>query len=464
MPRNIKSQWDFGELFPPQQIYQVITVTEFTQRVRRLLEKEIGQVWVTGEITNLRAQSSGHLYFTLKDANAQVSCVLFRGETVAHRDLIQDGQKVVLQGDLTVYDIRGQYQLIVRNVDLQGLGALQVAFEKLKQKLQAEGLFAKERKKPIPRYPLRIGLVTSPTGAAIRDILHVIQRRHAGLELLLASCRVQGGGAAEEIACAIELLNHWNASNPDQKVDLILLTRGGGSMEDLWSFNEERVARAIYNSATPVVSAVGHEIDFTISDFVADFRAATPSAAAELITEGYVACRAFLADTAQDLSRRMRQCFQNTRDGLRQLSARLLRVHPGRQLQAKLQYLDDLQSLLIRNVKQGQRDQRTSWTTLRQRLWRMKPSFLVLQRRQSITPLARRLQENADRNLKQTQQAVGNLKARLRLLSPANVLNRGYSITADANSGRIIRAADEVRAGQRLTTQLKSGQISSTAD
>src|SRR3954452_4277068 len=210
MAKNVKSQWDFGELFEPAATRRVLTVSELTGNVRRLLEKEVGQIWVAGEVTNLRAQSSGHIYFTLKDANAQLSCVSFRGDLVAHREYLQDGQSILLQGTLTVYEARGQYQLRVLSLELRGAGALQVAFEKLKQKLTAEGLFGPERKRPLPRYAMRIGLVTSPTGAAIRDVLHVIERRHPGLELILSSCRVQGLGAADEIACAIGLLNQWS--------------------------------------------------------------------------------------------------------------------------------------------------------------------------------------------------------------------------------------------------------------
>src|SRR5664280_2287936 len=238
-----KSNWDFGELFPAEQTRKVLSVSELTAQVRRLLEQQVGSIWVTGEVTNLRVQSSGHIYFTLKDANAQLSCVLFRGETVTHRELLQDGQKHLLQGEVTVYEARGQYQLIVRAVELQGIGALQVAFEKLKQKLQAEGLFAQERKRPLPKYPQCIGLVTSPTGAAIRDVLHVVRRRHPALQIILAPCRVQGQGAAAEIAASIGLLNEFYRSQP--VIDLILVTRGGGSLEDLWAFNEEIVARAI---------------------------------------------------------------------------------------------------------------------------------------------------------------------------------------------------------------------------
>src|ERR1035437_9938980 len=308
MAKPVKSQWDFGELFPLEQMRKVLTVTELTWQIKRLLEKQVGEIWVTGEVTNLRSQTSGHIYFTLKDAGSQLNCVLFRGEAQEDRALLQDGRKVTLQGDVTVYEARGQYQLRVTKVELQGIGALQVAFEKLKQKLKAEGLFAPERKRPLPRYPQRLGLVTSPTGAAIRDVLHVIERRNPALEIILAPCRVQGEGAAEEIAAAIQLLNEFNSAQADggdggMAIDLILVTRGGGSLEDLWAFNEEVVARAIFDSALPVVSAVGHEIDFTISDFVADVRAATPSAAAEIITEGVFSSCQFLSEAAQRMVR-----------------------------------------------------------------------------------------------------------------------------------------------------------------
>jgi exodeoxyribonuclease VII large subunit len=236
--KSSKSQWDFGELFPTETIRKVLSVAELTLQVKRLLEKQVGQIWVTGEVSNFRAQSSGHIYFTLKDADSQLSCVLFRNEAKEQRAFLQDGRKVILQGDLTVYELRGQYQLRVSAVELQGVGALQAAFERLKQKLNAEGWFASERKRPLPRYPQRIGIVTSPTGAAIRDVLHVVQRRNPALEIILAPCRVQGQGAAEEIAEAIKFLNaECGVVFPDghqtegiltrPKLDLILVTRGG---------------------------------------------------------------------------------------------------------------------------------------------------------------------------------------------------------------------------------------------
>src|ERR1035437_3349208 len=409
MSKPAKSQWDFGELFPAEQTRKVLSVSELTAQVKRLLEKQVGSVWVTGEVTNLRAQSSGHIYFTLKDAGAQLSCVLFRGEAVARRELLQDGQKVLLQGDVTVYEARGQYQLIVRAVELQGVGALQVAFEKLKQKLAAEGSFAAERKRPLPKFPQRIGLVTSPTGAAIRDVLHVVRRRNPGLEIILAPCRVQGDGAAKEIAEAIRLLNEFSvaavcdrrsSNEPETRrsqtaatnqLDLILVTRGGGSLEDLWAFNEEAVARAIFESAVPVVSAVGHEIDFTIADFGADVRAATPSAAAEVITEDVFASREFVGDASALLRRAARRGLESASESFLQLGGRLARLHPRRRLDESFQRLDDLQSGLLRGLKSAARSRNLVLENLTGRFLRSEPLHNLRLRREALRQLERRL-------------------------------------------------------------------------
>jgi exodeoxyribonuclease VII large subunit len=442
MSKQTKSQWDFGELFPAAQTRKVLSVSELTAQVKRLLEKQVGSIWVTGEVTNLRTQASGHIYFTLKDATSQLSCVLFSREKVLHRELLADGQKVLLQGDVTVYEARGQYQLIVRAVELQGVGALQIAFEKLKQKLAAEGLFAPERKRPLPKYPQRIGLVTSPTGAAIRDVLNVVQRRNPGLEIILAPCRVQGEGAAEEIAEAIRLLNEFNLQPSTFNLQLILVTRGGGSLEDLWAFNEEVMARAIFESAIPVVSAVGHEIDFTISDFVADVRAATPSAAAEIITEGVFASRQLIADLTQ----------------------RMVRAHPRRRLNEFLQRLDDLQTGLLRCAKQGARERRVAWQNLATRLSRVRPRQLLKQRCELLMASRRRLRELALVRFKDLKTGLAATEARLRLLGPEQVLSRGYSITMDAASGKVLRDATKVKAGQKLKTRLKVGEVLSQAE
>jgi exodeoxyribonuclease VII large subunit len=433
-----KSQWDFGELFPVEATRKVFSVAELTERIRRLLEKQIGQVWVSGEVTNFRAQSSGHIYFTLKDASAQIACVLFRGETVPHRELIADGQKILVQGDLTVYEARGQYQLIVRAVELQGVGALQIAFEKLKQKLAAEGLFTPERKRPLPKFPQRIGLITSPTGAAIRDVLHVVKRRNPSLEIILAPCRVQGDGAAREIAGAIRLLNEFGAG----KLDLILITRGGGSLEDLWAFNEETVARAIFESVIPVVSAIGHETDFTIADFVADVRAATPSVAAEIITEDVFSSIKDLGQYVERMGQLVRRQLADKQFLLTQHTGRLARAHPRRKFQNWQQRLDDLQSDLSRCLKHRARHSQTVLRNLWERLHRIRPSQFLKQRREQLRQIERRL--NA--------------------LGPQQVLSRGYSITTDATTGKVLRDAKKAKAGQKLKTRLNNGEVLSRVE
>jgi exodeoxyribonuclease VII large subunit len=522
MGKQAKSQWDFGELFPtepgrsagaevvpPTTLRKVLTVAELTSQVKRLLETQVGQIWVTGEVTNLRAQSSGHIYFTLKDAESQLSCVLFRNEARESRAYLQDGRKVVLQGDLTVYEPRGQYQMRVIAVELQGIGALQIEFEKLKQRLNAEGLFAADRKRPIPRYPQRIGIVTSPTGAALQDVLHVVQRRNPGLEMVLAPCRVQGQGAGEEIAAALRLLNEFSQCrrrkaegrsdleegspsprpsppgegenrlesppklaavgpdsairNPHCALDLVLVTRGGGSLEDLWAFNEEVVARAIFESQLPVISAVGHEIDFTISDFVADLRAATPSAAAEIITEGVFSSCQFLAEAADRMRTLFRQRLEDKEYEVEQFLERLARVHPRRRVDELLQRMDDLQSTLARCMKQGTRDRQTAWRHLRERLVRVRPAQIVKERREVLRLTRRRLGELAGNRLKARRDQFKSLESRLRLLGPEQVLARGYSITMRGDTGEVVRNASEVEAGQELRTRLKSGEVRSVA-
>ena len=478
MAKPAKSQWDFGELFPVEQIVRkVLSVTELTWQIRRLLEQQVGRIWVTGEITNFRAQSSGHIYFTLKDSDAQLSCVLFRGEMQVDRSLLEDGRKVVLQGEVTVYESRGQYQLRVMAVELQGIGALQVAFEKLKQKLSAEGLFASERKRLLPKFPQRIGLVTSPTGAAIRDVLHVVQRRNPALQIVVAPCRVQGEGAGAEIGAGIRLLNEFNRMQsgrsdrsqltPDvarNYLDLILVTRGGGSLEDLWAFNEEIVARAIFESSLPVVSAVGHEIDFTISDFVADVRAATPSAAAEIITEGVFSSCQFISEAGSRMRVLLGQLLAEKERALTRTAQRLARLHPRRRFQDWLQRLDDLQNTLVRFVRQEARRQRITWRSLTDRLSRVRPGLLLKQRRELLRQEEQRLREQAHHRLQSLRDRSEALEVRLRLLGPEQVLARGYSITMEAETGKVVREATQVMAGQRLRTRLKVGEVVSAIE
>ena len=463
MAKPLKSQWEFGELFPPAATRKVFSVTEITATIKRAIAREVGDVWVTGEITNLRLQSSGHVYFSIKDGAAQLSCVLFRGEArAARRDLLLDGQKVILRGEMSVYEARGQYQLIVTEVELQGVGALQAAFERLKQKLNAEGLFAPERKRALPLFPRRIGVVTSSSGAALHDVRRVIERRAPCLELILCNCRVQGQGAAAEIACAIEALNEW-AMRPGCDIDVMLVTRGGGSLEDLWAFNEEAVARAIFHSRIPVVSAVGHEIDFTISDFTADARASTPTAAAEILTENLFRAAERIEGLRQELARLMQDTLDAGGDRLEGLRQRLARVHPRRRLQEQGQLLDDLQLALWRGAKTGWRFHRERSRAAVERLLRVRPSQALHRQRETLIRLACALHERTRLQLQQQASAVAGLEERLRLLSPASVLERGYSITFNADTGAVIHSPAEAPPGQRLRTRLRAGEIESIA-
>lgn len=499
MPKTSKHQWDFGDLFqhsapsspaenpaappsrsspseppPPAPVPRPIepaspvrrdplTVTELTQGIRRQLESAFGAVRVTGEVSNYRLQASGHAYFVLKDAQAQLSCVLFRGQAGSGRAHLKDGVRVTLGGEITVYEPRGQYQLRVTQVELEGVGALQAAFERLKARLQAEGLFDSSRKRPLPAFPRRVGLVTSPTGAAIRDVLHVVERRFAGLEFVLVPVRVQGDGAAEMIAEAVRSLNAWARETPGG-LDAILVTRGGGSLEDLWAFNEEVVARALAASEVPVLSAVGHEIDFTIADFVADLRAATPSAAAEILTAGYVAA----AGRVTELSRRLPAVFGRSMDGfherLDRCRAALTRLHPRRQVEARAQQVDELALALTRVGRRRWREAALAASTATRRLALRRPSAVLALRRREWEELTRRLVAAVQSQQGRWRERTERARRSLELLSPLSVLDRGYSLTFDAASGRLVRSAAEVEPGRRLRTRLAAGEIESVVE
>jgi exodeoxyribonuclease VII large subunit len=381
------------------------------------------------------------------------------------REALQDGQKVIVRGEVTVYEARGQYQLIAQAVELQGVGALQIAFEKLKQQLAAEGLFAPERKRPLPRFPRRIGVVTSATGAALRDVWHSVQRRHPGLALILAPCRVQGEGVATEIAAAIQRLNEFSAAGgEDARLDAILVTRGGGSLEDLWAFNEEAVARAIYASALPVVSAVGHEIDFTISDFVADVRAATPTAAAEILTEDMFASREWVAGVRPLLRQRLERQLERTAAEFRGVIERLARAHPRRRLTEWWQRLDDGRDGLGRATRQQVRAHGIAWRHLMRRLVQSRPARQLPQHWELLRQRRHALREAARRGVREARTRLGAVGAQLRLLGPEHVLARGYSITADAATGAILRDAARVVPGQQLKTRLAAGAVISRVE
>ena len=339
------------------------------------------------------------------------------------------------------------------------MGELQAKFEKLKLKLKAEGLFDQETKQELPNYPQCMGIVTSLSGAALRDVLHVIRRRQPSLQIVLVASRVQGQRAEDEIAKGIQQLNKWSERQP---LDLILITRGGGSLEDLWAFNEESVAQAIFASEIPLVSAVGHEIDFTISDFVADVRAATPSAAAEIITAGAVALSESLADTGERLSRLMGRKHEYLRDRLGAVGHRLLRCHPRQTLQKHMQRVDELHDDLLRVSQSLWKSGEHCWRGLAERLLRVRPKQMLKRRRERLIQLTQHLQEHALHRHEKASQDVARLADRLRLLGPENVLARGYSLTQDAASGRVIRSPKDVKSGQSLRTRVDGGRIDST--
>ena len=425
---------------------QVISVTELTRRIKSLLEGQFPTLWVDGEISNLAIAASGHAYFTIKDANAQLAAVMFRGVTSKVTFKLADGLQVVARGEVSVYERRGQYQLIVSQLLPKGLGALQLAFEQLKQKLAAEGLFDAARKKPLPLLPDRIGLVTSPTGAAIRDFLNILARRYPNRHIIINPVRVQGQGAAAEIAAAIDELNAQDL------VDVIIVTRGGGSLEDLWAFNEEIVARAIARSRLPIISAVGHEIDFSIADFVADLRAPTPSAAAELVVKAKSEFQNELRQFQQRLDKDLRYRLSESR---RRLAGCTLR-HPAELVRQLQQQLDDLAHRLTQAAV-------VTLARCRSRVAENKlltPRDFIRGQRQRLDSQAHRLVASSQRQRQAVRQRLLALEGKLGLLSPNSTLARGYSITRLA-SGKVVRTVSQVSPGIAIRTLVTDGEFES---
>jgi exodeoxyribonuclease VII large subunit len=429
---------------------QILTVTELTRRIKTMLEDALPAVWVEGEISNFAAASSGHCYFTLKDAGAALSVVMFRN--VASRLAFKpaDGLQVLAFGPISVYEKRGQYQLIAAQLMPKGLGALQLAFEQLKQKLAKEGLFDADRKKPLPLLPQRIGLVTSPTGAALRDFLNIITRRFPNLHIIINPVRVQGDGAAEEIAAAIDEFNDLRLA------DVIVVTRGGGSLEDLWAFNEEVVARAIARSRIPTISAVGHEIDFTIADFVADLRAPTPSAAAELVVRAKQEYLALLAQQQRRLDKDLRLRLAEARRRFNELAASYVFRQPAELIRQYQQQTDDLAHRL-------QQATRVALERRRARLAAIKlitPQARLAQNRQRLAACEQQLATAWTQYRQQTRHRVAQAGTRLQLLSPQSTLERGYSITR-LPDGKIVRSINDVTVGAELDTVVANGNIAS---
>jgi exodeoxyribonuclease VII large subunit len=391
----------------PSQV-KIYTVSELTQEIKSTLEQTFPALWVEGEISNLSTPSSGHIYFTLKDESSQIRCVLWRNIAEYLPFQIEDGQHVIVLAKLSVYEKQGQYQLYVEDVHPVGIGKLELAFQQLKEKLFKEGLFDEAHKKPIPQFPRRIGIVTSLTGAAIRDIIKIARRRNPAVELILRAVRVQGEGAAEEIVQAIQEFNQFKA------VDVLIVGRGGGSLEDLWAFNEEKVARAIFASRIPVVSAVGHQIDFTIADFVADLRAPTPSAAAEMMVPD--------------------------------------RKELFKQIRAWSQRLSLAQQSLVDDYRQRLKTVVSSYGLRR-------PADLILQNRQRLDELLRQISTAVANLLQHAKQKFSTSMGRLNALSPLAVLERGYSICYKLPQRRVVKSAVSLKVKDGIEVLLWKGRV-----
>jgi exodeoxyribonuclease VII large subunit len=386
----------------------VLTVSELTKSVKYLLESNYADIWVSGEVSNYTRASSGHIYFTLKDERAVVRTVLFKGYQKGVRFDIENGLKLIVHGSLSVFEKRGEYQIIADFLEPEGLGALQLAFEQLKEKLQKEGLFDELKKRPLPAFPDTIGVVSSETGAAIRDILNVIRRRHSGVRIIIYPTLVQGDEAAQSIARAIQRANERN------EVDVLIVSRGGGSIEDLWPFNEEAVARAVFHSSIPIISGVGHEIDFTITDFVADVRAPTPSAAAELVVKNKIELLKTYSDLRRRLFESMSRTMQNVREPLSRFTVQTLGEKLTRLLREKQLVLDDVSGSLSASMETY--------------LTRMRGRF---------------------------EKLVGQLD----VLSPLATLSRGYSITSKIRDGKTLVSIADVAAGDEIGTLLGDGRV-----
>ena len=409
---------------------RVQTVTEFTRRVKELLEGGLPPCWVRGEVSNLRAQSSGHVYFSLKDAGAQLACVLFRGDALRQGVRLRDGQQVLAYGQAGVYEARGQYQLVVRALIEQGVGQLQQEFEQLKQRLAAEGLFDAARKRPIPAMPRTVGFITSPTGAAGQDFIRILQRRGWRGRLVVLPAKVQGAGAAAEVAAMLRTAEALGI------FDLLVIGRGGGSLEDLWAFNEEPLVRAVAACAVPVISAVGHEIDYTLCDFASDVRAETPSGAAELISSQFVAAAERVAQARTAMAQVLESSARRARERLDHARSRLRLLSPAAAIEQNHLRLDDLSNRLRSAVRASVQHRRQQLGDARARL--------------AATSPTKRVQLESHRLLA--------LWKRLESVSPPSVLKRGYVLVRD-EAGRPVARAKGIKPGQPLVNEFHDGRV-----
>jgi len=439
--------------FNLQPTRQIFTVSELTAKIRDLLAKNFMDILVQGEISNCREAQSGHIYFTLKDDRAQVRCVFFKQQQRGIKFRPEDGLHVTVRGSISVYEQRGEYQIYVEKIDLVGQGALQLAFEQLKKRLEAEGLFDAKRKKPLPLLPSRIGIITSPRGAAVRDVVRILTRRFPNVHLTVYPVRVQGEGSAEEI---IKALKFFNAG---KIVDVLILARGGGSMEDLWSFNEEIVARAIFASEIPVISGVGHETDFTIADFVADLRASTPSAAAELVVQTRAEFDKHIAELRETLAGLVRYRLLEWSRRVHELSARRGFRRPLDLLRQQRQRADEMTSRLALGLRARLEQSRKRFTAAHLRIvsfdFRVKIAAFRLRLEKRTADLGVRI----ERLLRAKRDRLEKLTLQLQERSPLKVLERGYAIATDT-AGNLLRDAAQVALGDTVAIQLHRGKLS----
>jgi len=429
----------------------ILTVSELTQEIKDILELKFPDIWVEGEISNLRVPPSGHVYFTLKDDFSQIRAVLFRLQARTLRFSPEDGLQVICRGRVSLYEKRGEYQLILEDMEPKGIGALQLAFLQLKERLEKEGLFDASHKKPIPIVPQKIGMITSPTGAVIRDMLQIIERRFENIPILLYPVRVQGEGASLEMARAIEYFNER------MEVDVIIVGRGGGSLEDLWAFNEEVMARAIYRSKIPIISAVGHETDYTISDFVADLRAPTPSAAAELVVKDKRELKNRIHYFENRLETQILQILLENRTDLSHLT-KMLR-DPRKKLEEFFLKIDDLVNRFLFIASWSLKRKREHYLHLWESLSFRNPDQEMRNLRWVISETRKRLEQNIRHALEIKNQKVRGALGKLDTLSPLAILQRGYSIARKVPSMQILRDVAQVKEGDKVEVKLYEGTL-----
>ena len=436
----------------------VLSVSELNAAIRDLLENELSTVWVEGEISNARVWNTGHMYFTLKDGASQIKAVMFRSAVRYLKFKAEDGLKVVARGKVSVYDPKGEYQIICEHLEPKGLGSLQQAFEQLKKKLAAEGLFDPSRKRQLPALPRRIGIVTSLDGAALRDIIRVLRRRYPNAHLVLSGTRVQGEGAGREIAHAIRKVERI------EDVDVIILARGGGSLEDLWAFNEEVLARVIAACQVPVISGVGHETDFTIADFVADLRAPTPSAAAELVVRRKDEFFGHIGRICERLDAAIHHRLRRMETRLHMLEARPGYAGFAGRIAVRGRHVAELAAGLRQRIAQGFARRARRHELLRRSLDQFDPRHRLAAVRTRLVSRDGQLAAAARRRLNRAQTRLGTLAARVEGLSPLAVLGRGYSVTWNADRTRIIRDASTLKPGDAVSVTLERGAISAKVD